>query len=107
MYCTKCGIKLGGPEKFCSECGAPTGNAPPPPRTERLTRPMSEAKIAGVCAGFARYFAVDPVVVRIIWVVLTLWPLPLFGVVSYIVAWIIMPKDTVTVSAKATVGQPI
>jgi len=58
---------------------------------------MHEGKIAGVCAGFARYFGLDVTLVRILWIVLTVWPLPLFGVISYIVAWIVMPKDPVAV----------
>jgi len=36
--------------------------------------------------------------VRVLWVVLTLFPLPCFGLVSYIVAWIVMPKDPVSVA---------
>jgi phage shock protein PspC (stress-responsive transcriptional regulator) len=31
--------------------------------------------------------------VRILWLVLSVWPLPVFGVVAYIVAWVVMPKD--------------
>jgi phage shock protein C len=62
---------------------------------------MSEAKIAGVCAGFARYFNLDVVLVRVLWVVITIFPLPFFGVVSYLVAWIVMPKEPVLVPAKA------
>jgi len=65
-----------------------------------LSRPMHEAKIAGVCAGFARYFGLDVTLVRVLWVVLTVFPVPMFGVVSYIVAWIVMPKDPVTVPAR-------
>jgi len=61
---------------------------------------MHEAKIAGVCAGFARYFGLDVTLVRVLWVVLTVFPVPMFGVVSYIVAWIVMPKDPVTVPAR-------
>jgi len=75
------------------------GVPPPPPRTERLTRSIEDKKIAGVCAGFARYFAVDVTLIRVIWLVLTVWPLPLFGVISYIVAWIVMPKDPVRLPA--------
>ena len=102
MYCTKCGLTLRDQDKFCSECGTSTGRGGPAPiRTDRLTRPMSEAKIAGVCAGFARYFNLDVVLVRVLWVVITIFPLPFFGVVSYIVAWIVMPKEPVTVPAKA------
>ena len=62
MFCTKCGSELREQDRFCSACGAATarGAAPRPrePANARLSRPMSEAKIAGVCAGFARYFGV-------------------------------------------------
>jgi phage shock protein C len=61
---------------------------------------MSEAKIAGVCAGFARYLKLDVTLVRVLWVVLTVFPMPFFGLVSYIVAWIVMPKDPVTAVAR-------
>jgi phage shock protein C len=101
MFCTKCGTELREQDKFCSQCGALTGRGvpPTPPRTERLTRSIEDKKIAGVCAGFARYFAVDVTLVRVIWLVLTVWPLPLFGVITYIVAWIVMPKDAVPLLA--------
>ena len=100
MYCTKCGIELRDQDKFCCECGTSTGRGPSAVRPERLSRPTQEGKLGGVCAGFARYLNVDVTLVRILWVVLTVWPLPLFGVVSYIVAWIVMPKDPVTVPAQ-------
>jgi phage shock protein C len=101
MFCTKCGIELRVQDKFCSTCGASTGGGTSDAvRSERLSRPMSEAKIAGVCAGFARYFGVDVVLVRILWVVFTVWPLPLLGVISYIVAWIVMPKEPVAAPAQ-------
>lgn len=101
MFCTKCGSELKDQDKFCCECGTSSGRGiPNVVRSERLSRPTQEGKIAGVCAGFARYFDVDVTLVRIIWVVLTVWPLPLFGIVSYIVAWIVMPKDPVTLPAQ-------
>jgi phage shock protein C len=98
MFCTKCGGELREQDRFCPACGAGVNRGATPPRPEaRLSRPMSEAKVAGVCAGFARYFGLDVTLVRVLWVVLTVFPLPFFGVVSYIVAWIVMPKDPVTV----------
>lgn len=60
---------------------------------------MHEAKIAGVCAGFARYMGVDVTLIRVIWVAVTIWPIPLFGLIAYIAAWIIMPKDQLTLPA--------
>jgi phage shock protein C len=110
MFCTKCGTQLKEQDKFCSECGAATGRGAtwqgaagsrPAPS---LSRPMDQAKIAGVCAGFARYFGLDVTLVRVLWVVLTVFPLPMFGLVSYFVAWIVMPKDPVGLPARVNVA---
>jgi phage shock protein C len=101
MFCTKCGTELREQDKFCFNCAAPTGRAASAPRVAQpLSRPMHEAKIAGVCAGFARYLGMDVTLVRVLWVVLTLCPLPSFGLVAYIVAWIVMPKDPVTLPVR-------
>ena len=51
----------------------------------------SKSKIlAGVCGGIAEYFRVDPTLIRIIWVLLTLTT---YGslIIIYIVCWAIMP----------------
>lgn len=105
MFCTKCGSELRELDNFCSACGAGTARAAAGASAwnrpvDRLSRPMSEAKIAGVCAGFARYCRLDVTLVRVLWLVLTVFPMPFFGLVSYIVAWIVMPKDPVTALAR-------
>jgi phage shock protein C len=64
-----------------------------------------DAKIAGVCAGFARYFAMDVTVVRVLWIIISIWPLPSVGVVAYFVAWIVMPKDHAALPAPRSVAQ--
>lgn len=101
MFCTKCGVELNDKATFCSDCGMATGRAGPSftPRVDQMSRPMHEAKLGGVCAGFARYFGMDVTLVRILWLVITLIPLPCFGLVAYIVCWIVMPKDPVPVGA--------
>lgn len=48
--------------------------------------------IAGVCGGLAEYFNIDPVIVRVI-AVLLLLPGGLPGLVPYIILWIIVPED--------------
>jgi phage shock protein C len=58
----------------------------------RLSRPRDNRKIAGVCSGLARYLGVDPVLVRILTVVLAIWPVGL-GVILYLACWIVMPND--------------
>ena len=103
MYCTRCGIELDQKACYCSQCGQATANAPRSEshRGTRLSRPREEAKIAGVCAGFARYFDLDVTLVRILWLVLTIYP-PGVGLVAYIICWIAMPKDPLPVSGVAT-----
>ena len=60
--------------------------------TKRLTKSLGDKKIAGVCSGVAKYFGIDPTVVRIAWVLLVL----LFGVgiFLYLVCCLLMPDDS-------------
>ncbi len=60
--------------------------------TKRLTKSLGDKKIAGVCSGVAKYFGIDPTVVRIAWALLVL----LFGVgiFLYLVCWLLMPDDS-------------
>lgn len=51
----------------------------------------SDKKIAGVCGGVANYFDIDPLIVRIVWLVLALCYG--VGVVAYLVCWLALPKD--------------
>lgn len=106
MYCTNCGLALGDQDAFCPKCGKPTGAESPAMASSpggperRLVRLMDEKKIAGVCAGVARYFDVDVTLVRVLWLVLavvTIVP----GFLIYLVAWIAMPKEYGTTSAPA------
>ncbi len=102
MYCTRCGFQMPENAKFCSECGTQTENYVPAlsvPAYPRLSRPVYDKKIAGVCAGFARYFGVDVTIVRVIWLILIFFPLPL-GLIAYVIAWIVMPRDPVSLPAR-------
>jgi phage shock protein C len=66
----------------------------------RLTRPREHRKIAGVCAGLADYFAVDVVLVRATWVVLSIVPGAIIGgVLAYLAAWVVIPQATEPASA--------
>ena len=66
----------------------PAPRGPPGPR--RLRRRPDDGHIAGVCAGVAEYFNVDPVIVRIAAVVL-LFSGP--GAFAYVLAWIFVPAE--------------
>ena len=55
----------------------------------RIYRSPDDKMIGGVCGGLARYFDIDPTIVRLIAVVLLLG----FGIglLAYIIAWIVIP----------------
>jgi phage shock protein C len=102
MYCTKCGIQMNEGAKFCADCGAPTANNAYSMRPyPKLSRPREDRKVAGVCAGFARYLGVDVTLVRLVWLVLAIFPLGL-GFLAYLVGWIVMPNDPFFLSAPQT-----
>jgi phage shock protein C len=50
--------------------------------------------IAGVLAGLARYFEQDPVLFRLVAIVLIVFTGIFPGAVIYLLAWLIMPKET-------------
>lgn len=61
----------------------------------RLMRIREGKKIAGVCAGFARYLGVDVTLVRIVWLVTALTAG--VGFIAYAIAWIAMPMNDAAV----------
>jgi len=66
---------------------------------------MSEKKVAGVCAGVARYFDADVTLVRVLWLVLAICTV-IPGFVAYLVGWIAMPKDYAPGPATAPTAVP-
>ena len=91
MFCTQCGCTLGDKDRFCPQCGLATGVGAPRVERARLTRDIQNKKIAGVCAGFAKYLDADVVLVRVIWLALAICTG--VGFLAYLAAWIIMPKE--------------
>ena len=57
---------------------------------KRLYKSNTDKKLAGVCAGIAEYINIDPTVVRLLWVLATLFVGA--GVLAYIIAAIVMPS---------------
>ena len=69
---------------------------------KRLTRSETDKKIAGVCGGLAEYFDVDPILVRVAFVAAALMG---FGVLLYIVLWIVLPRGTSGVPVQGPYGR--
>jgi phage shock protein C len=93
MFCTRCGVTLRDDDRFCSQCGNATAlgrEIPASARTLRLDK--ANKKIAGVCAGFARYFEMDVSLMRVLWLAMIIITGGL-GLLVYIAAWLVVPSD--------------
>lgn len=58
---------------------------------KKLYRSIDERIVGGVCGGIAEYFRIDPVLVRIIFILLVFGAGT--GLLAYIIAWIIVPEE--------------
>lgn len=58
---------------------------------KKLYKSANDKVLAGVCGGIGEYFAVDSVIIRLLWVVFTL--MGGAGLIAYIIAAIIMPAN--------------
>ena len=63
---------------------------PQPLQPRKLYRSESNRMVAGVCGGLAEYFNVDATLIRVLFVVLTVFGGA--GLVLYLLMWIIVPK---------------
>jgi len=70
---------------------------------KRLYRDPSDKMLGGVCSGLADFFGIDPTVVRLAFVLLTL--LGGHGVLIYLVLWLIVPLAP-QAAAEAVVDVP-
>jgi phage shock protein C len=95
MLCPSCQKQIADYSNYCYNCGAKqTVTAASGPGVancapKRLMRSSTDKKIAGVCGGFAEYFDLDPIIIRLCWLLAVLCGGT--GVIAYIVLWIILP----------------
>jgi phage shock protein C len=95
MYCCNCGRQMEDEARFCSACGTARPPVRPPMGDPNgrmaLSRIRDGKKIAGVCGGIARYFDVDVTLIRIMFILVTVFTG--IGAIAYPVCWIAMPQD--------------
>jgi len=59
--------------------------------SKKLYRSKKNRLIAGICGGIGEHFDMDPTIVRLIWVIVTLLSLGT-GIIAYLIAWVIIPE---------------
>lgn len=74
------------------------------PAPKRLYRDVENGSIAGVCTGLANYLAIDPVIVKITFILLLFLG---FGGLSYIVLWIVVPNAKTPADKLKMKGQAV
>ncbi len=60
---------------------------------KRLYRSSRNRMIAGICGGIAEYTGWDPTVIRLAYVLVSVFSAAFPGALVYIIAWIIIPRD--------------
>jgi len=59
---------------------------------KKLYRSTNDRWIGGVCGGIGEYLSIDPIIIRILFILGTfVW---LAGLLVYILMWIIVPKQS-------------
>jgi phage shock protein PspC (stress-responsive transcriptional regulator) len=71
---------------------------------KRLYRSISDRKFAGVAGGLAEYFVIDPLLIRLAFVVLTLAGGG--GFLIYLILWIVTPENPVRFNPAASSTAP-
>jgi len=59
---------------------------------KRLTR-SKDKMVAGVLAGIADYLNIDPTIIRILYVILSIASIGFPGLIAYLIMWAIIPED--------------
>lgn len=62
------------------------------PDTARRLRKSKNRMIAGVCGGLAAWLGWDPTLVRVLYVLISIFSAAFPGILVYIILWIVMPN---------------
>ena len=60
--------------------------------TKVLRRSRSNRMIGGVVAGLADYIGMDPVLARVLYVLISVFSAAFPGVLVYLILWVVMPE---------------
>lgn len=61
----------------------------------QLKRSNKNRMIAGVCGGLAEYFHMDPTIVRIIYVLVSVISVAFPGILVYLILWVVIPQSEI------------
>jgi phage shock protein PspC (stress-responsive transcriptional regulator) len=73
-------------------------------QSKRLYRDPDQKIIGGVCSGIASYFMIDPLWIRLIFIILTFSG---FGIMLYLILWVVVPEARTTAEKLEMRGQQV
>lgn len=73
--------------------------------SKRLYRSQKNKVFAGVCGGLGDYLGIDPVVIRLLWVLISVFTGFVPGLVVYIIAIFVMPAANTSTSTTSTINE--
>jgi phage shock protein PspC (stress-responsive transcriptional regulator) len=97
---------MGKPEEFVNEGASLEEETEKIYVKKRLFRDPDDKVLGGVCAGISKYLGIDPIWLRLAFVVLTLLGVGSF-IIIYIILWVIMPKATTITEKLQMRGEPV
>ena len=71
----------------------------------RLFRDPDNAYVGGVSAGFGYYFGIDPLILRLLWILLIFGAGT--GLVLYLILWVLIPAANTTAEKLSMMGKPV
>ncbi len=95
---------LGKPGDFDNENPEENTKSSKKRNMKRLYRNMDDRILGGVCSGLGAYVNLDPVIIRIIFIIVTLSGI---SILVYIVMWIIIPPALTTAEKLEMQGDPV
>ena len=79
---------------YCKECAGKVLSGSNK-KGEKLYRSRKNKSLCGVCGGFAEYADTDPTLIRVVWVIATLFTGILPGIIAYFIMCFIVPKEPI------------
>jgi len=98
--------QLGSPDDFGGNEEEPSVTKTDDKTTKRLFRDTDNAIVAGVAGGLATYFGLDATLVRLVFALLVIFSFG-FGIVLYLLLWLIVPPAETTSEKLQMQGRPV